>query len=64
MNRTRRPNLRYPDTRLVTVILVISLTVMAGLLTESKSAITDSIADLLMTCDQCGSNEVSNLTLN
>lgn len=64
MNITRRPLSRYPNTSLLTIVLAISLTVTVGLTTHSKSNITDSIVDLLATCDQCSSAPLSNGTLN
>lgn len=60
MNMTRRPRLRYPNTRLLTIVLTISITVMFGLAGQSRSDITDSIVDLLAICDQCGSTQLPN----
>ncbi len=60
MKLTRRLNSRYPTTRLLTIVLALSLTVMASLSTGSKSDITDSMVDLVTTCDPCSSPLVSN----
>lgn len=60
MRLTRRLNSRYPAARLLTIVLALSLTVMVSLATESKSDITDSMVDLVTTCDPCSSPLVSN----
>lgn len=60
MNMTRRPRLRYPNTRLLTIVLTISITIMVGLAGQSRSDITNSIVDLLAICDQCSAAQLPN----
>ena len=60
MNITRRPRLRYPNTCLLTIALILSLKAMLSLAALSSSELSASILDLLPICDQCSAKQLPN----